>query len=126
MNAFIQFLLRFVFSVCPLAALLFIVRLVVSTFSVKVSAQIRRHPVIHTIWGCFAFVGFLSQNAAKNQKDRFPQGSQRGATYFMEMLWQFALQTPEPQVCGQSYGARWQSRSERERHRFGWGRSTPF
>jgi len=42
---------------CPMAALLFIVRLVVAPFSTKVSGQMRRHPVIHILWGCFAFVG---------------------------------------------------------------------
>jgi len=28
----------------------------------------------------------LSRNEAKNQKDRFPQGLERSATYLMEML----------------------------------------
>jgi hypothetical protein len=49
----------FAFMVCPLAALLFVVRLVVSPFSPKVSEQMRKHPVVHLIWGCFAFVGTL-------------------------------------------------------------------
>jgi hypothetical protein len=45
--------------VCPLAALLFIIRLVVALFSEKVSNQMHRHPVIHAVWGCFAFIGIL-------------------------------------------------------------------
>jgi len=49
----------FAFMVCPLAALLFVVRLVVAPFSPKVSEQMRKYPVVHVIWGCFAFVGAL-------------------------------------------------------------------
>ena len=45
--------------VCVLAALLFIIRLVVAPFSPKLSEQMRKHPVVHIIWGCFAFVGVL-------------------------------------------------------------------
>jgi len=47
------------FVICPLAAVLFIVRLVCATFSSELSNQMRKHPVIHRIWGCFAFVGVL-------------------------------------------------------------------
>jgi hypothetical protein len=47
------------FVVCPIAAVLLIVRLVCAPFSSKVSGQMRRHPVIHGIWACFAFVGAL-------------------------------------------------------------------
>ena len=59
MNTFIPTLLVLAFLVCPIAALLFIVRLVVASFSAKVSVEMRRHPVMRTIWGCFAFVGVL-------------------------------------------------------------------
>lgn len=59
MNGFVPLLLTLAFVVCPLAALLFVVRLVVAPFSPKVFRQIRKHPVIHTIWGCLAFVGIL-------------------------------------------------------------------
>jgi hypothetical protein len=59
MNALMPFLLLFAVTVCPLAALLFVVRLVVALFSAKVSEQVRRHPMVHAIWGCFAFVGVL-------------------------------------------------------------------
>lgn len=43
----------------PDGGTVFIVRLVVALFSSKVSEQMRRHPVIHAIWGCFAFGGGL-------------------------------------------------------------------
>jgi hypothetical protein len=59
MNTFIPTLLVLVFLVCPIAALLFIVRLVVAPFSAKVTEEMRKHPVVHTIWGCLAFVGVL-------------------------------------------------------------------
>ncbi len=59
MNAFVHHLFVLAFLVCPMAALFFIVRLVVALFSSKVSEQMRRHPVIHAIWGCFAFGGGL-------------------------------------------------------------------
>jgi len=59
MNTFIPTLLVLAFLVCPIAALLFIVRLVVAPFSVKVKEEMRKHPVVHTIWGCLAFVGVL-------------------------------------------------------------------
>jgi hypothetical protein len=59
MNAFTPYLLLIAFMVCPLAALLFVVRLVVALFSTKVLKQMRQYPVIHVIWGCFAFVGVL-------------------------------------------------------------------
>lgn len=59
MGDFISFLLLLAFMVCPLAALLFVIRLVVAPFSPKVSEQMRNHRVIHTILGGFAFVGVL-------------------------------------------------------------------
>jgi hypothetical protein len=59
MSVFIPFLLMLAFVVCPLAALLFVVRLVVAQFSTKVSEQMRKHPVIHIVWGCLGFVGVL-------------------------------------------------------------------
>ena len=45
--------------VCPLAAILLIIRLVVARFSKKVSEQIKKHPVVHIIWGIFALLGIL-------------------------------------------------------------------
>jgi hypothetical protein len=44
---------------CPFVAILLIARLVAAVLSPKVSEQVRRHPVIHLIWGCFAFAGVL-------------------------------------------------------------------
>ncbi|MCW5553239.1 MAG: hypothetical protein KIS67_13905 [Verrucomicrobiae bacterium] len=51
--------LTLLFIVCPFAALTFIVRLVCAPFSPKVSDEMRRHPVVHWIWGGFAFLGVL-------------------------------------------------------------------
>jgi len=59
MNTFMPTLLVFAFLFCPIAALLFVVRLVVALFSPKVSGQMRNHPVVHLVWGCLAFVGVL-------------------------------------------------------------------
>lgn len=59
MSAFLPVLLLFAFMVCPLAALLFVVRLVIAPFSPKISGQMRKRPVIHVIWGFFAFIGVL-------------------------------------------------------------------
>jgi hypothetical protein len=47
------------FVLCPLAGLLFIVRLICAPFSSKILEQVRRHPIIHSLWACFAFVGVL-------------------------------------------------------------------
>ena len=44
---------------CPLAAILFLVRLLCAPFSNRVSEEMRRHPIIHSIWACFAVLGFL-------------------------------------------------------------------
>ena len=52
-------LLPVLFSICALAALLFIPRLICAPFSSKVSGEMRRHPVIHCVWVCLAFVGAL-------------------------------------------------------------------
>jgi hypothetical protein len=51
--------LLILFMVCPLAALTFIVRVACAPFSPKVSDEMHRHPVIHWIWGGFAFLGVL-------------------------------------------------------------------
>jgi len=59
MKTFFPLLQMLAFMVCPLAALLFVVRLVVAPFSSKVSGQMRKHPVIHLLWGCLAFFGAL-------------------------------------------------------------------
>ena len=48
-----------VYIACLIAAFLFAVRLMGAVFSTKISGQIRRHPVIHSIWGCFAYVGVV-------------------------------------------------------------------
>jgi len=45
--------------ICLLAALLFVVRLYVAIVSPKVVGQMRKHPVIHIVWGCFAMIGGL-------------------------------------------------------------------
>jgi hypothetical protein len=47
------------FIVCLLTALFFIVRVVCAPFSSKASEQIRRHPIIHSVWGLFAFLSVL-------------------------------------------------------------------
>jgi hypothetical protein len=51
--------LTMLFIVCPIVALMFFVRLVCAPFSPKVSDEMRRHPVIHWVWGGFAFLGVL-------------------------------------------------------------------
>jgi len=48
-----------VYIACLIAAFLFAVRLMCAASSTKVSGQMRRHPVIHFIWGCFAYVGVV-------------------------------------------------------------------
>jgi hypothetical protein len=55
-----QILIPLVFIVCPVAALLFGVRLVCAFFSSKVTDQMHKHPIYHGIWGCLAFVGVLA------------------------------------------------------------------
>jgi len=49
-----------IFIACPIAALLFVVRLVASLFSGKVRNQIQKHPILHVIWACIAFVGVFA------------------------------------------------------------------
>jgi hypothetical protein len=61
----IVFTLLFLF--CPFAALLFLVRILCAAFSWKISEQMRRHPVVHIIWACPAFVGALVFVGALNQ-----------------------------------------------------------
>jgi hypothetical protein len=53
------FLTLLLFVICPLVGVFFIARLICATFSSKVSIQMRKHPVIHIIWGCFAVFGLL-------------------------------------------------------------------
>ena len=48
-----------IYIACLIAAFLLAVRLMCAAFSTKVSGQIRRHPVVHCIWGCFAYVGLI-------------------------------------------------------------------
>lgn len=49
-----------IFIACPIAALLFVVRLVASLFSGKVRKQIQKHPILHVIWACITFVGVFA------------------------------------------------------------------
>src|SRR4051812_19297269 len=51
--------LTLLITVCPIAALFFIVRLACAPFSTKVSEEMRRHSIIHIVWGCFAFLGVI-------------------------------------------------------------------
>jgi len=59
MIPFITLLIWLAFILCTLATLLFIVRLICSTFSSEVLEEMRSHPTLHKIWGCFALVGIL-------------------------------------------------------------------
>ena len=59
MNTFVHNLFVLAFLVCPIAALMLIVRLAIAPFSSKVSGEMRRHPVIHVIWGGIAFGSVL-------------------------------------------------------------------
>jgi hypothetical protein len=58
-NDFIPAVLWLASVGCPLAAILFVARVLAALVSTKVSEQIRRHPVFHAMWGCLAFLGFL-------------------------------------------------------------------
>jgi hypothetical protein len=44
---------------CPIAALLFTVRLVCLVWSSQVRQQMQKHPIIHLIWGCYGYIGTL-------------------------------------------------------------------
>jgi hypothetical protein len=46
-------------TVCSIAALTFLVRLVCALFSANIARQMRAHPVFHWIWGGLALVGAL-------------------------------------------------------------------
>jgi hypothetical protein len=59
MKDLIPTLLVLAYLFCPVAALLLVIRLVIAAFSPQVSGQIRKQPVMHAVWGCFAFVGIL-------------------------------------------------------------------
>jgi hypothetical protein len=59
MTIFMQSVYLLLFVFCPVAMVMFMVRLVVALFSPKVPEEMRKHPTIHMIWGCFAFVGVL-------------------------------------------------------------------
>jgi hypothetical protein len=59
MNDLIPSLLWLACVVCPLAAILFIARLVTAPFSAKVSEQIKKHPWTHLVWGFSALLGVL-------------------------------------------------------------------
>jgi hypothetical protein len=47
------------FFVCLLTTLFFIARLICAPFSSKVSGRIRRRPIMHGVWGLFAFLSVL-------------------------------------------------------------------
>jgi WD40 repeat protein len=49
-----------VFTVCPILALLFIIRMACAIFSSKPANQIRKHPMLHGIWGCIALFGLFA------------------------------------------------------------------
>jgi hypothetical protein len=49
----------FLFLVSQLVALMFFARLFCALFSSKVSAQMCKHPLVHSLWGCLALVGVL-------------------------------------------------------------------
>jgi len=64
--------MKIIFLVCPIAAVLFLVRLLCALFSSRVANQIRKHPFLHGIWGCIAFVGIFALIrgiAPRNQSD---------------------------------------------------------
>ena len=46
-------------TVYLLATLTFVIRLACAPFSAKVSAEMRRHPIVHWIWGGSALIGVL-------------------------------------------------------------------
>lgn len=71
--------LKLLFIVCPLAAILFIVRLVCAPFSSKISDQIRRHQLIHWVWGGFGLVGALMVVGALNPAAWPPPSVERRA-----------------------------------------------
>lgn len=48
------------FVTCPCVALLFLGRLLCAPFSTKISGQMKKHPILHFVWGFFAFVGALA------------------------------------------------------------------
>jgi len=49
-----------IFIACPIMALLFLVRVVCAVFSTRIAIQVRKHPILHGIWGCIALVGILA------------------------------------------------------------------
>src|SRR5438552_3053131 len=50
---------RMLWLILPLVTLFFMVRIVCSVFSSKISGQMRRHPFIHWIWAFFSLPGFF-------------------------------------------------------------------
>ena len=59
MNVVIQMILPLFLMFCAVAALLFTVRIIIALFSPKVLEQMRKRPMMHVVWGCFALVGVL-------------------------------------------------------------------
>ena len=49
-----------VFIVCPILALLFIIRIACAVFSSKSANQIRKHPILHGVFGVIALVGIFA------------------------------------------------------------------
>ena len=58
--------ITFIFTACSIVALLFVVRLVAALFSGKVRNQIQKHPIVHAIWACLAFIGFVAVTGGIN------------------------------------------------------------
>ncbi len=54
----VQILFQLVYFFASLAGLMFLVRILLGPFSPKIHAQMRRHPILHVIWGLFSVVSF--------------------------------------------------------------------
>ena len=50
-------ILTVLFFTCPIAALLFTVRLIGAIFSQKIRSQIKMQPMIHIGWACYGYIG---------------------------------------------------------------------
>jgi hypothetical protein len=59
MTIFMQSVYLLLFVFCPVAMVMFMVRLIVALVSPKVPEEMRKHPTIHMVWGGVAFVGAL-------------------------------------------------------------------
>lgn len=54
----ISILFPLLFPIIPLFGLMFFVRIVLGPFSPKIFEQMRKHPILHIIWGLFAVLSF--------------------------------------------------------------------